>query len=114
AEAQVRLRPLSGFSGGWTLGAAEAVCGEPELEPEVASRELGREGTTPYSNFQLPTHTVLDLLGELVDKSLVEAQADGSDSLSRYRLLETVRQYAREHLEQTGESAALRDGHLRW
>src|SRR5581483_10398575 len=80
----------------------------------VASRELGREGTTPYSNFQLPTHTVLDLLGELVDKSLVEAQADGSDSLSRYRLLETVRQYAREHLEQTGESAALRDGHLRW
>jgi non-specific serine/threonine protein kinase len=68
---------LSVFAGGFTLAAAEAVCGDPE-------------------------HDVLQLLPRLVDKSLVlaEEQPDGS---TRYRLLETLRQYAGERLAAAGE-----------
>src|SRR5215217_2042786 len=76
---------LSAFAGGWTLEAAEAVgvCVEGE--------------------------TVLDLLGTLVGKSLVvvEVAQDGS---VRYTLLEPVRQYAREKLEQREAELALRLG----
>jgi predicted ATPase/class 3 adenylate cyclase/DNA-binding CsgD family transcriptional regulator len=68
------LDRLSVFAGGWTLAAAEAVSSAGD------SREW----------------LVLDLLAALVDKSLVQAvEVDGS---TRYRLLETVRQYAAERL----------------
>jgi hypothetical protein len=68
-----------GIRGGWTLRAAEAVCAGDGLE--------GGE--------------VLDLLASLVDKSLVlVTEQDGE---ARYRLLETVRQYSQEKLEETGE-----------
>ncbi|MEV6109119.1 BTAD domain-containing putative transcriptional regulator [Streptomyces sp. NPDC051940] len=60
------LRRLSVFAGGWTLEAAEAVCGDG---PEV-----------------------LDLLGALVDKSLLVADTDGPEV--RYRMLETIHEYA--------------------
>jgi hypothetical protein len=49
-------------------------------------------------------------LDELVDKSLVEV--DATDGCGRYRLLETIRQYARERLEADGEAASARDRHL--
>ena len=63
------LRRLSVFAGGWTLEAAEVVCaGEPVEDFEV-----------------------LDLLTALVDKSLVVAEPAGDGT--RYRLLETIRQY---------------------
>jgi predicted ATPase/tetratricopeptide (TPR) repeat protein len=69
------LMTLSVFSGGFTLGAAEAVCGESN------NRET----------------SVLDAIDRLVAKSLLIAeQAQGSQS--RYRLLETIRQYAAEKL----------------
>ena len=70
---------LSAFAGGWTLEAAEAVgvCLEGE--------------------------TVLDLLGTLVDKSLVVVEV-AEDRSARYTLLEPVRQYAREKLEESGEA----------
>jgi DNA-binding CsgD family transcriptional regulator len=76
---------LSVFADGWTLEAAEAVCGDD----------------------------VLDLLGHLVDKSLVLVDA-GSVGDMRYRLLETVRQYAHEKLVESGEAASARDRHLEW
>jgi non-specific serine/threonine protein kinase len=77
------LRRLSVFAGGWTLEAAESVCGESD---------------------------VLELLVSLVDKSLVDyADADG---VERYRLLETVRQYAAERLIEAGEEAIVRSRHL--
>ena len=80
------LRRLAVFAGGWALAAAEAV----GAEGEVGSAD------------------VLDLLDRLVQKSLVEFDIDGD----RYRLLETVRQYATERLEQAGENAAARTRHL--
>src|SRR5207302_1650733 len=58
----------------------------------------------------LRADNILDLLGHLVDKSLVLAEARGDDV--RYRLLETVRQYARDRLLETGEAAAVRARHL--
>jgi hypothetical protein len=65
---------LSVFAGGWTLEAAETVCvGEGVEEWEV-----------------------LDRLTSLVEKSLVHYEEQGGEG--RYRLLETVRQYARDRL----------------
>ena len=69
------LRHLSVFAGGWTLDAAEAV-GTPE----------GGD--------------ILDLLNSLVDKSMVIA--DLAASPGRYRMLETVRQYAQDRLREAG------------
>jgi len=66
---------LAVFAGGWTMEAAEAVCSSGDVEKAA----------------------VLDHLSELVDKSLVAMDADGM----RYRLLETVRQYALERLDYT-------------
>ena len=68
------LTTLSVFSGGFTLAAAEAVCDEKTL------REL----------------SVLDAIERLVAKSLLVAEHDGSST--RFRLLETIRQYAAEKL----------------
>ena len=79
-EERAMLRRLSVFAGGFVLEAAEAVGTGEGIE------EAG----------------VLDLLGSLADKSLVLALVQ--DEQTRYRLLETVRQYASEKLEQAGEA----------
>ena len=76
-------RQLSVFSGGWTLPAAEAVCGEVVVE---------------------------GLLG-LVDHSLVQIERRHAAG-PRYRLLETVRQYLWQRLEAADEARAVRDAHL--
>ena len=86
---QAVLRRLSALAGGFTVEAAEAVAGDGELVVEYA---------------------VLDLLTRLVDKSLVQVDDDRGDD--RYRLLETIRQYARERLVEAAESDATRDRHL--
>lgn len=79
---------LSVFAGGFTLQAAERVCrGEGVDEGDV-----------------------LDLVTSLVDKSLVVAES--RDETMRYRLLETIRQYARERLLEGGDGPWLRDRHL--
>jgi predicted ATPase len=85
---RVLLRRLAVFAGGWTLEAAEAVCGGDGID----------------------TAAVLDLLTGLVHQSLVVLD----DGAERYRFLETVRQYAQEHLVASGEAAAVRDRHLHW
>ncbi|WP_161962509.1 ATP-binding protein [Nocardioides speluncae] len=54
---------------------------------------------------------VADVLGRLVDKSLVVHQGG---TRSRWRLLETVRAFAAEQLEASGERAEIQQGHLRW
>ena len=77
---------LSVFAGGWTLDAATQVCsGEPITKDEV----------------------VYVLIG-LIEQSLVVAEEDGD----RYRMLETVRQYARDRLVGAGEQERWRDRHL--
>lgn len=93
AERMLLLR-LSIFSGGWTLGAAEAVCSE--------------NGTN--SDSLLPER-VLDLLSRLVDKSLilVEPRDHGEP---RYRMLDTVCQYAHNRLLEAGGDSLVRDRHL--
>ena len=86
---QLLLRRLSVFTGSFDLDAAEAVCGFGNIE----------------------TLDVTDLLGSLVDKSLVVAEPAGP--ALRYRLLETIRQFAAERLAETDhdEAAALRAAH---
>jgi DNA-binding SARP family transcriptional activator len=80
---------LSVFAGGWTLEAAEAV---------------GPAG-------DIRAGEVLDLLSRLVDQSLVVAETGAVDAVPRYRMLEPVRQYALELLEQSGEAHDVRDRH---
>ncbi len=80
---KILLRRLSVFAGGWTFEAAEAIGGELDM---------------------------LDLLSQLVNKSLVTV--DESGSAARYRLLETIRQYARDRLLDAGETEKTRRAHL--
>ncbi len=89
------LRRLSVFAGGWTLEAAEAVC----------AADQGDDASV------IQPSDVLDLLSRLVDRSLV-ALDDGGDE-PRYRMLETIRQYAREELDRSDEAANVRGAHLR-
>ena len=84
---QLLFGRLGVFVGGFTLGLAEAVCIGPEL----------------------PADELLDVLEALVEHSLV--QVVDSDGPPRYRLLETVRQYALERVEQAAELGVVRDRH---
>jgi predicted ATPase/class 3 adenylate cyclase len=84
---RVLFRRLAAFLGGFDLDAAQAVTGHDGVQ-----------------RFQ-----VLDLLTLLVDKSLVVA--DQAGERTRYRLLETVRQYALEKLSESGEADAVRSRH---
>jgi predicted ATPase/class 3 adenylate cyclase len=90
------LRRLSVFSGSWTLEAAEAVCADPTGEGE-------KPGVTGPE--------VLDVLTQLADKSLVISISD-SGRETRYRMMETIRQYAHEKLVESGESLSVRNQHL--
>ncbi|MFI0236508.1 BTAD domain-containing putative transcriptional regulator [Streptomyces sp. NPDC016845] len=84
ASERTVLAHLSVFSGGCDLAAAEAVCGPDTLEA----------------------------LASLVDKSLVVAAPDGDDGAMRYRLLETVAEYAGERLDEAGARAGAERAHL--
>jgi predicted ATPase/DNA-binding SARP family transcriptional activator len=97
---RVLLRRLSVFAGGWTLAAA-GICSGP------AARTGGAAGTLGIEEWE-----VLELLGQLVDKSLVVAAEQGEEV--RYRLLETIRQYGQERLQGSEEADALRDRHRDW
>ncbi|WP_055550895.1 BTAD domain-containing putative transcriptional regulator [Streptomyces sp. NBRC 110028] len=87
------LARLSVFAGGCDLTEAEAVCGDPRDRRPVDPRDVAA------------------LLGSLVDKSLVVA-APGTDGEMRYRLLETVAEYAAERLDEAGERAVVERRHL--
>ena len=92
-EERTLLLRLSVFVGSFPLSAVEAVCSEDS--------GVGMDGPT-----------VLDVLGRLVDRSVVVARP-GSDQ-TEYRLLETVRHYAQERLLATGEVIELRNRHRSW
>ena len=93
------LHRLSVFAGGWRLEAAEAVCAGGN------GKESGEESIEPWE--------ALDLLTGLTEKSLVSAETTGAGTgdATRYRLQETVRQYARERLRECGEEQAARGRH---
>ncbi|MGH2389011.1 MAG: ATP-binding protein, partial [Chloroflexota bacterium] len=102
-QEQVLLDSLSVFVGGWTLQAAEAVCGVGGAEGE----RLGGSADLP----DVGTWEVLDLLDRLVNKSLVQAEERAGGEV-RYALLETVRQYGQERLSAAGDAEATRRRHL--
>jgi predicted ATPase/class 3 adenylate cyclase len=81
------LRRAAAFMGGFDLDAAQAVCGDSDVE----------------------RYQTLDQLSLLIDKSLLAAE-DGRFG-TRYRMLETVRQYALEKLGESGEADAVRARH---
>ena len=85
---RVLLRRLSVFVGGWTLEGAEVVC---------AGEGVRRE-------------EIFDYLAHLVDKSLVAMHEHAG--AARYSMLETIREYAREKLVESGEAAELRRRHF--
>ncbi|MEW2048932.1 BTAD domain-containing putative transcriptional regulator [Streptomyces sp. NPDC005476] len=89
------LARLSVFARGCDLDAVEAVCG-----PAAPDSRAGRDPLAP-----------LDLLASLVDKSLVVAAPDHRGDM-RYRLLETVAEYAGERLDESGRRAAAERAHL--
>ncbi len=88
-EERCLFERLSVFAGTFSLGDAEAVCGSDPLD----------------------SLDVVDLLSALVDRSMVVAEA-GRDAITRYRLLETLRQYGEQALAADGSTAAMRDRHL--
>jgi non-specific serine/threonine protein kinase len=87
-DTRILFRRLAVFAGGFTLNAAESIC----------SDEL------------LPAPTVLDVLTRLVDRSLVIVEHQHEEE--RYRMLETIREYAREKLVESKQDRAIRDRHL--
>ena len=78
------FRRLSAFVGAWTLDAAEQVCGDRDTD-------------------------VLDVVGSLLDKSLVRRPTQGG--VTEFVLLESLRQYAAELLAADGDAGATRDRH---
>jgi non-specific serine/threonine protein kinase len=86
---RVLLRKLSVFAGGWTLEAAESVCGGDGVE----------------------LNAILDLMTQLVNKSLVISERKQGQE-ARYRMLETIRQYASQQLLNAGAAEQLRNRHL--
>ena len=89
SEAEKRLfRQLSIFAGAFTLDLATMICADEGVDADV-----------------------FDLLSSLVDKSL--AQVEYADDDNRYRLLESMRQYAHEKLTDAGDYPALADRHAR-
>ena len=90
AQEQALFRRLSVFAGSFSLEAAEAICaGEPGEECDV-----------------------LDVLSSLIHKSLLLMEQRSAEA--RYRLLETMRQYGQEKLQQAGEVATMRRSHCDW
>jgi predicted ATPase/transcriptional regulator with XRE-family HTH domain len=89
-EQQRLFRWLGVFAGGWSLDLAEAVCAEP-----------------------LETQPVFDCLAALVEHSLVQVQVrqEVAGRPSRFRLLETIREHARERLTASGEAPAAQRRH---
>src|SRR4051794_19423606 len=90
-EERIVFRRLAVFAGGFELEAAESVCADADVDGAA----------------------VADALARLVEKSLVAAD-ESSSRARRYRLLETVRLYARDRLHEAAEGSALAERHARW
>jgi predicted ATPase/predicted Ser/Thr protein kinase len=86
------LRQLSVFSGGWSLEAAEEICFGEEKDSDLSGN-------------------ILEFLTHLVDKSLVSVNRRQGEE-ARYSFLETIRQYAREKLLESGLGESVRNRHL--
>lgn len=90
------LRRLAVFSGGASLAAAEQVCADPD------GHESGAAPTVEQWE-------ILELLTALTEKSLLRT---AGETEPRYRMLDTIRQYARDRLAEAGETESARRAHL--
>jgi predicted ATPase/DNA-binding CsgD family transcriptional regulator len=90
AQEQLLWARLAVFTGGFELGAAQGICAGADLAAE----------------------DMLDLVASLVDKSILIPERHGP--VMRYRLLETIREFGRAKLHQTGEHAAMLRRHRGW
>ncbi|MFM9367532.1 ATP-binding protein, partial [Streptomyces sp. Da 82-17] len=106
ARERAVLQRLSVFAGGCELDAAEEVCGGAPTGSEPAG---GEPACT--LDLHVDRRDVADLIGSLVDKSLVVAAPSDSGAM-RYRLLETVAEYAGAHLDAAGDRPAAERAHL--
>jgi predicted ATPase/DNA-binding SARP family transcriptional activator len=89
------FQELAVFAGSWSLEAAEAICKD--------------EGGTLRVKDEIHPSEVLELLSQLIDKSLVMAEMQGGEA--RYRMLEPIRQYAAEKLRESGELDQVQERH---
>jgi predicted ATPase len=87
---RILFRRLSVFPGGFGREAVEAICSDENLAAIEVLKELSR----------------------LVDRSLLEVRLNGKDE--RYRMLETIRLFAHEQLQESGEEKRLREKHLKY
>ena len=104
-DEQALFRRLGVFAGGFTLESAEAVC-------DGGGSGEGR-GVSEEASPHAPRHSILDLVGALVDKSLV-LQIVAADAEPRYTMLETIREFAVGMLRATSEEEAFRRRHRDW
>ena len=106
------LRRLGVFVGGCTLEAAEAVCAATSDGPEQREGRATNLDQTASDDDPDPRSSldVLDGLAALVDQSLLQRTV-GADGESRYAMLETIREYARERLSTSGEEERIRRRH---
>jgi predicted ATPase/DNA-binding SARP family transcriptional activator len=91
------LRRLAVFAGGCTIETAEAVCGAGSGSLAGSGQELEIE--------------VIDGLASLLDKSLLVRREGADGEEPRYTMLETIQEYARERLEESGEADTIRGRH---
>ena len=108
---QVLFRRLAVFAGGWTLEAAEAICGG--IRDEASGMTADETNSHPNPASLMPHPSVFDGLDSLVDNSLL-SQEDGPDGAPRFRMLETIRAFALEQLAAAGEEGALRRRHAEY
>ena len=97
-EDQRLFRQLAVFSGGFTIDAAETV----SRQTAVGSRQLMRSADS-----------ILDGIASLVDKNLIQLY-DAPDGGTRYRMLETIRDYGIEQLIETGEEPLVAAAHAEY
>jgi len=106
-DEQRLFRQLAVFVGAFTLEAAEAVPGDGAWGP-------GHNGAAtfpPPPMLDAPSPSTLDLIASLVTKSLLRHE-DEPDGDERFAMLETIREYASEQIDASGERPVLRDRHL--
>lgn len=109
AERTVLAR-LAVFAGGATPDAAIHVCSHAASPASPTSSAPDAGSAVASSVASVASDEVIDIIASLVDKSLVVAQEDEVGEV-RYRLLETVRAYSADRLEESGERTGVRAAH---
>jgi len=94
---RILLHRLSVFSDGWTLESVEVICADTEMEPLESSASIHAA-------------EILDLVIQLTDKSLLFSET--LEGETRFNFLETIHEFAREKLRQSGEEVKFKNRHL--